>query len=278
MTHQSFIGRTERREDTVWPPAARALAATLNVPQPSGGELPPLWHWALFQEWAPAHLLGADGHPQRGGFLPAEPTLPRRMLAGGRLQFLQPLRIGERVTRDSTITAVEEKTGSTGRLLFVTVKHIVSGADGAALIEEQDIVYRGAQAGAGATAAESAAEPIPGSVSASVEVDTTLLFRYSAATGNGHRIHYDQAYAANQEGYASLLVHGPLQATLLAGFALRQRAGSTLKEFSFRARRPALMHRCPVTLEAWPEGNGLRLRTLDTGRIVCTTAEARFTS
>jgi 3-methylfumaryl-CoA hydratase len=139
-------------------------------------------------------------------------------------------------------------------------------------------VYRGAQAGAGATGAESAAEPVPGSVSASVEVDTTLLFRYSAATGNGHRIHYDQDYAANQEGYASLLVHGPLQATLLAGFALRQRAGSALKEFSFRARRPALMHRCPVTLEAWPEGSGLRLRTLDTEHIVCTTAEARFNS
>ncbi len=137
-------------------------------------------------------------------------------------------------------------------------------------------MYRGAQASPAAAA--SAAELIPGSVSAAVAVDTTLLFRYSAATGNGHRIHYDQAYAANQEGYASLLVHGPLQATLLAGFALRQRAGSTLKEFSFRARRPAFMHRCPMTLEAWPDGDGLRLRTLDCGRIVCTTAEARFNS
>jgi len=276
MTHQAFIGRSERREDTVWPLSARALAATLNVPPPEDECLPPLWHWALFQEWAPSRALGADGHPQRGGFLPAEPALPRRMWAGGRLQFRRPLRIGEQVTRDSIITAVEEKTGSTGRLLFVTVRHTIGGAGGAALIEEQDLVYRSAQAfGA---AAESAAESIPGGVSAAVALDTLLLFRYSAVTGNAHRIHYDQDYAANQEGYAGLVVHGPLQATLLAGFALRQRAGSTLAEFSFRARRPALLHRCPMTLEAWQDGDRVRLRSLDSGRAVCTTAEASFHS
>ena len=274
MTYQAFIGRSERREETVWPPVARALAATLNVPLPQSEQLPPLWHWALFQEWAPARSLGVDGHPQRGAFLPAEPALPRRMLAGARLRFLRPLRIGEQATRDSTITTVEEKTGSTGRLLFVTVRHTIGGNGGVALIEEQDLVYRGVQA-FGAPS-ESAAEPIPGSVSAEVAVDTTLLFRYSAATGNGHRIHYDQDYAVNQEGYASLVVHGPLQATLLAEFALRQRPGGTLAEFSFRGRRPALLHRCPLTLEAWAEGDRLRLRTLDTGRLVCTTAEARF--
>jgi hydroxyacyl-ACP dehydratase HTD2-like protein with hotdog domain len=180
------------------------------------------------------------------------------------------------VTRDSVITAVEEKTGSSGRLLFVTVRHTIGGEGGAALIEEQDLVYRSAQ-GAGA-AAEPAAEPIAGAATAGVAVDAVVLFRYSAVTGNGHRIHYDQDYAANLEGYASLVVHGPLQATLLAGFALREQAGGALTEFSFRARRPALLHRCPMTLEAWQDGNRMRLRTLDSGRAVCTTAEARFSS
>jgi hydroxyacyl-ACP dehydratase HTD2-like protein with hotdog domain len=276
MTHQAFIGKSERREDTVCPLSARAMAATLNMPPPEDELLPPLWHWALFQEWAPTRALGADGHPQRGEFLPADPALPRRMWAGGRLWFRRPLRVGEMVTRDSVITAVEEKTGSSGRLLFVTVRHTIGGEGGAALIEEQDLVYRSAQ-GAGA-AAEPAAEPIAGAATAGVAVDAVVLFRYSAVTGNGHRIHYDQDYAANLEGYASLVVHGPLQATLLAGFALREQAGGALTEFSFRARRPALLHRCPMTLEAWQDGNRMRLRTLDSGRAVCTTAEARFSS
>jgi hydroxyacyl-ACP dehydratase HTD2-like protein with hotdog domain len=276
MSYQAFIGKSERRQDTVWPLSARALAATLNVPAPDGEYLPPLWHWSIFQEWAPALALGADGHPQPGGFLPAEPALPRRMWAGGRLQFHHPLRIGEQVTRDSTITGIEEKIGSTGRLLFVTVRHTISDSGGVALIEEQDIVYRGAQ-GVGSTPDHASALVADG-VSAYVVVDTPLLFRYSAVTGNGHRIHYDQMYAAKEEGYASLVVHGPLQATLLAGFALQQWPGGTLAEFSFRGRRPALLHRCPLTLEAWPEGKYLRLRSLDSDRVVCTTAEAKFNS
>jgi hydroxyacyl-ACP dehydratase HTD2-like protein with hotdog domain len=276
MSYQSFIGKSERRLDTVWPLSARALAATLNVPAPDGEHLPPLWHWTIFQEWAPARTLGADGHAQRGGFLPAEPSLPRRMWAGGRLQFFHPLRMGERVSRDSTIMGIEEKTGSAGRLLFVTVRHTISDGSGVALIEEQDLVYRGAQGVS--SALDPASAPVAEVDSTSIVVDTPLLFRYSAVTGNAHRIHYDQSYAANEEGYASLVVHGPLQATLLAGFAQRQRAGGTLAEFSFRSRRPALLHRCPLTLEAWPEGQSLRLRSLDRERVVCTTAEAKFNS
>jgi 3-methylfumaryl-CoA hydratase len=276
MSYRTFIGRSERREDTVWPLSARALAATLNLPAPTGEYLPPLWHWILFQQWVPARELGGDGHPQRGGFLPAEPALPRRMWAGGRLQFLHPLRIGEQVTRDSTITAIEEKIGSSGRLLFVTVRHTIGDSRGVALIEEQDLVYRGAQGVSPSADPEGAL--VSGCVSAQVAVDTPLLFRYSAVTGNGHRIHYDQDYAVKEEGYASLVVHGPLQATLLAGFALSQRAAGALAEFSFRGRRAALLHRCPLTLEAWTEGDHLRLRCLDSDRMVCTTAEAKFHS
>jgi 3-methylfumaryl-CoA hydratase len=274
MSYQAFVGSCERRADTVWPLLVRALAATLNVTVPDGAHLPPLWHWILFQEWVPARALGADGHSPRGGFLPAEPTLPRRMWAGGRLRFHHHLHMGEQVTRDSTIVRVEEKTGSTGRLLFVTVRHTISNGNGAALIEEQDLVYAGAKQAA--VAHESAAEPVAGCARADIAIDTPLLFRYSAVTGNGHRIHYDQNYAMNEEGYGGLVVHGPLQATLLAGIALQLRQGRTLAEFSFRGHRPALLHRCPLTLEAWPDGDHLRLHSLDSARTVCTTAEARF--
>jgi hydroxyacyl-ACP dehydratase HTD2-like protein with hotdog domain len=281
LNHQAFIGHSERREDTVWPLLALALSATLNVPLPSAGELPPLWHWMLFQEWAPAAALGADGHARRGGFLPLDPALPRRMWAGGRLRFHHALRIGERVTRESIITAVEEKTGSSGRLLFVNVRHTIGDGRGVALIEEQDLVYREAPAGQSTpspvTAPGPAAVPIPvsGGIGNSVAVDALLLFRYSAVTGNSHRIHYDKDYV-NEEGYASLVVHGPLQAILLAGLALQQRAAGALEEFSFRSRHPALLHRCPLTLQAWPDTDCLRLRSVDREGEVCTTAEAKF--
>jgi hydroxyacyl-ACP dehydratase HTD2-like protein with hotdog domain len=267
----AYLGRSEQRTDTVGPQLVRAMAATLDVPTPTDGCLPVPWHWMLFQEWAAAHALGADGHPRRGGFLPAEPALPRRMWAGGRLQFHRPLQIDEPVTRTTTITRVEEKSGASGRLLFVTLKHVIAGDAGVAISEEQDLVYRGDQS---AASTEAAANPVAGASRRIVAIDTPLLFRYSALTGNAHRIHYDRDYAQQVEGYASLVVHGPLQATLLAGYATTLAAGRTLKSFSFRGRRPALLHRCPLTLEAWEERATLQLRSLDSDGVVCTTAEA----
>jgi 3-methylfumaryl-CoA hydratase len=272
--YQSFIGKKERCEDSVWPASARALAATLDLPMPADGRLPPLWHWALFQDWAPTGLLGADGHPKRGNFLPSEPALPRRMWVGGRMQFHRPLLIGEPVSCTRTIVRIEEKSGSSGRLLFVTVGHTILNEGGVALTEEQDLVYR--QPSSAAEAAPVQAPPVAGCAVTGITVDTRLLFRYSAVTGNAHRIHYDQDYAVNEEGYAGLVVHGPLQATLLAGFAVQQRAGRALATFSFRSRRPAFLQHCPLTLEAWPEGEHLRVRSLDRERTVCTDAEARF--
>jgi 3-methylfumaryl-CoA hydratase len=279
---RDFIGNSERRTDTVWPILPRAMAATLNVQAP-GEELPPLWHWGLFQEWAPGTTLGLDGHTRRGGFLPAEPTLPRRMWAGGRLRFVRALRIGDQVWRDSVITGIEEKAGSSGRLLFVNLRHTIGDRRGAALIEEQDLVYRELRAGTApsvpsvpnASTSTATAAAVEGGARTEVVIDAPLLFRYSAVTGNSHRIHYDRDYAS-EEGYAGLVVHGPLQATLLAGFALQQRPAGTLAEFSFRGRDPALLHRCPLTLEAWRHGEAWRLHALDRDRIVCTTAEARF--
>lgn len=280
MNAESFLGRIERREDRVWPLLVRGLAATLNIEAPTNGWLPPLWHWMLFQEWAAAHSLGNDGHPQRGGFLPDEPSLPRRMWAGGRLKLHRALQSGAAVWRTSTIRRIEEKRGSSGRLLFVTVSHEIADEFGVAISEEQDLVYRAAQAGESTDLtrpmAGPGAEVVAGALRQTVNVNSTLLFRYSALTGNGHRIHYDQDYAQREEGYGSLVVHGPLQATLLAGLVLRQEPGRALGEFAFRGRRPALLHNCPLTLETWCDAGLWRARSLDRVGTVCMTAEASF--
>ena len=163
-------------------------------------------------------------------------TLPRRMWAGSRIEFQRDLYVGETLSRLSRITAVELKSGRGGELVFVTVRHEVSDADGLALVEEQDIVYREAPRGGAAPAAHSPAPPaaferriVPGPV---------LLFRYSALTGNAHRIHYDQPYATGVEGYQGLVVHGPLTATLLLDLLQRQYPGATVRTFNFRALRP----------------------------------------
>lgn len=267
MTMQDYVGRTETRQDTVWPLLARGMAATLGMQEPVGA-LPPLWHWMLFQDWVPPDGLGPDGHPKRGGFLPPVHDLPRRMWAGGRLVLQVPLMIGEPVTRTSTILSVTEKHGSSGRLVFVTVLHEISGSSGPAITEEQDIVYRGAEGSAVRPGASVA--PV-GSIGArTVRPDAVLLFRYSALTGNGHRIHYDADYVRDVEKYPGLVVHGPLQATWLAALA-----GEGVKHFTFRGQRPAFAGNSLV-LEAWPEDNITRLRSRDETGAVCMTAEARF--
>ena len=154
MTYQDHVGRTESREDRLDARLLRGMAATLGRPVPEA--LPPLWHWTLFQDWVMPDQIGPDGHPRRGGFLPAVHDLPRRMWAGGRLTFHDaPLREGDAVRRTSTILRVEEKAGASGRLVFVTVRHLVEGPKGPALEEEQDIVYRAAE-GAAVKPAEAA--------------------------------------------------------------------------------------------------------------------------
>ncbi|MBS0560612.1 MAG: MaoC family dehydratase N-terminal domain-containing protein [Proteobacteria bacterium] len=271
MSHQEYVGRTELRTDTVWPLLLRGLSATLDVPEPEHGVLPPLWHWMLFQDWAPAHGLGPDGHPKRGGFLPPVHDLPRRMWAGGRVRFHAPLHAGEIASRTSTILSVQEKTGGSGRLVFVTVRHEIEGPGGLAIVEEHDIVYRGAEGEA--VKAAPAAPPLPaGAFSRAIVPDPVLLFRYSALTGNGHRIHYDLDYVTREEGYPGLIVHGPLQATLLADLARRQ-FGRGLKSFTFRGRRPAF-HNNAMTLCGWQDAGAVKLETRDHEGAVCMTAEA----
>jgi 3-methylfumaryl-CoA hydratase len=272
VNYDTYIGKTETRTDEVSRRLITGMAATLGVPRPES--LPPLWHWMLFQDWVQPGELGPDGHPRRGGFLPPVHDLPRRMWAGGRIQLLAPLHEAERVTRTSTILAVKEKQGGSGRLVFVTVRHVIEGPSGPAITEEQDIVYRGTE-GAAVKAATPVSDRLApgGGISREVLPDPVLLFRYSALTGNGHRIHYDMDYVREVEGYPGLIVHGPLQATWLAGLL----GGKGLKSFTFRGQRPAF-HGAPLTLEARPGGAGYSLRTLDASGSVCMQAEAVLTA
>ena len=267
MSYADYAGRTETRTDTLSPGMVRGMAATLDVAEPRGA-LPPLWHWMLFAEWAPASGLGPDGHPRRGGFLPPVHDLPRRMWAGGRVAFHASLHAGEAVTRRSTILSVTEKAGGSGKLVFVTVKHELSSPAGAVLTEEQDIVYRGTDGEA--VKQGEPAPPIAAVAAREVLPDAVLLFRYSALTGNGHRIHYDADYVRGVEGYPGLIVHGPLQATWMAMLAAEL---VPVAQFSFRGRRPAFAGPA-LQLEAWQGERGLLLRTRDASGTVCMTAEA----
>lgn len=258
------LGRTETRTDQVRLGMLAQMAVTLGVPVPNG--LPPLWHWTLFQHWAPSDELGPDGHPIRGAFIPALPELPRRMWAGGRVRFLGPLQAGDAVTRVSTIRAVRDTVGRSGRLVFVTVHHAITGPSGLAIDEEQDLVYRGLD-GAATVSAEPVAEASPGPRQTLVP-DPVLLFRYSALTGNGHRIHYDLDHVRQVEGYPGLLVHGPLQATLMLGLL-----PSTVARFHYRALRPAF-HGAALRIEAWREAGLMKVRTRDPSGAVCMEGEA----
>jgi 3-methylfumaryl-CoA hydratase len=232
-----WIGRQELVSDVLEVSRSNALRATLGNKSAlaNGDELPPLFHWLYFWNVQPPVGLGADGHPAKGGFLPPIP-LPRRMWAGGRVTFCQPLRLGETVTKTSTILKIETKIGKSGTLVFVTVKHELESGNGIALVEEQDLVYRAPSSGM-ADLATGNVVPTPAWQS-EITPDPVLLFRYSALTMNGHRIHYDRPYAMEEESYPALVVHGPLQATLLADLASRN-LRSPMTSFSFRGQSPA---------------------------------------
>jgi 3-methylfumaryl-CoA hydratase len=245
---RQWLGRTEKRQDLIGAAPVAALSATLDRDDPEplpGTDVPPLGHWLYFLPLARQSDVGEDGHPRRGGFLPPVP-LPRRMWAGGRLQWHHALRVGDEIVRTSRITAIDAKAGRTGTLVFVTVRHEVSNAQGLALSEEHDIVYRDApQPGAPAPAPLKPADAPQ--FSRDIVPDPVLLFRYSALTFNGHRIHYDRSYVTEVEGYPGLIVHGPLIATLLVDLLRREMPQAVLKRFSFTAVRPTFdIHRFSV--------------------------------
>jgi 3-methylfumaryl-CoA hydratase len=236
---EAWVGRREIAEDCVTPAPVSALSATLDRDDPFptlGDELPALWHWLYFLPRHRQSEIGTDGHARRGGFLPPV-SLPRRMWAGGRLAFERPLRIGEAIRRVSTIRSVESKTGKSGPLVFVTVRHEIYGSFGGAISEEHDIVYREAPAPGEAGPVKVRPARADEVWCRDIRPDDVFLFRYSALTFNGHRIHYDRRYVTDTEGYPGLVVHGPLIATLLADLA-RRHDRRPLASFEFRAVSP----------------------------------------
>ena len=260
----AWVGRREEFVDVLEPGRTNALRVALGQAEPLAlaDDLPLLHHWLYFWDVKAPKRLGPDGHPARGGFLPPTP-LPRRMWAGGRLKFLQALKVGEQATKTSTILKIEAKSGKSGKLVFVTVEHRLAGEAGLAVVEEHDIVYR--QAAAPGSIKGPAGEGKAPSAPWRREIfpDPVLLFRYSALTMNGHRIHYDRPYAVDEEAYAGLVVHGPLQATLLVDMAARN-LKAPITGFDFRAMSPAFdgttLHVCgePTKTGArvWTEQGG----------------------
>ena len=235
-----WIGKTETVTDTITATPYAALSATLDrdpEEPPAGTPLPPLWHWLYFLPLYRQSEVGPDGHAQRGGFLPPIP-LPRRMWAASQLEFNRPLRVGDAIRRVSTITDVSEKSGRTGALVFVKVRHEIRANDEAspAIVEFHDIVFREAPKDVDVSPPRVA--PAQSRWQRRVVPDAVLLFRYSALTFNAHRIHYDRKYVTGVEGYPGLVVHGPLIATLLIDLLREKLPDATVRRYEFRAVRP----------------------------------------
>jgi 3-methylfumaryl-CoA hydratase len=244
LGYEAWIGREEERSERILGSVVNAMAATLDLERaPLAGEaLPPAWQWLFFNPVLRRNALGRDGHPRRGGFLPPI-ELPRRMWAGSRVRYLAAVPIEAQATRRSRILKIENKVAKRGPLSLLTVEHTISCDGTPCISEEQDIVYlEPAPPSTVAASAPQRHDAVP-QWSRSFEPDTTLLFRYSALTFNGHRIHYDQAYARDEEGYPDLVVHGPLTATLLHQFASEHGQGRPLAGFDFRGVTPLFVGR-----------------------------------
>ena len=277
---QVWVGRAETRFDDIDARPARLMRSILPFDSDfeQGDPLPPLWHWLYFHQPVPLGELGRDGHPQKGGFLPPV-NLPRRMWAGGRLEFPGELRIADRIKKVSRILSIVSKQGASGPLCFVTVEHRFVRGEDLVLREEHDIVYR-EDPKPGLTAPKAVAPPRGASEHEIITPSPVMLFRYSALTFNGHRIHYDRAYCQSVEGYPALVFHGPLTATLLADFSNRKVAGR-LTKFTFRATAPLFdtepipiyLRRSASEAEVWacrPEGGlGMSATAHFDGRANC---------
>lgn len=273
MAHwQDWVGREEMVRDRLTPAMLARLFATLNRNVQPADVAPPLAHWLCFLPASPQSQIDVDGHPKRGGFLPPI-DLPRRMWAGGRLEFHSDLPVDVPLERRSTILAVKEKSGASGRLVFVTVGHQVNAGGVAIVSEEQDLVYREAAAPGTVPSPVAPAPTIePCEVEKTVRADPALLFRFSALTFNAHRIHYDRDYARVEEGYAGLVVHGPLLATLLMHHWLSANDDAQPGRFAFRARRP-LIDGAPFALCLARGEDNARLWTRDAEGHVTMTAD-----
>lgn len=253
---QSWVGRQETTDAVVTAYNADAMAATLDRDDPPcqlGDPIPPGWHLFYLREVVKLKDTGPDGHPKRGGFLPPI-DLPRRMWAGTRSTFHRPIRVGDTIRRVSTIESVTPKSGKSGRLVFLQLRHEISGSQGLATTEIQDVVYRQA-AVPGAAVPEPPPAPAKAGWRRAIHPTPVLLFRMSALTMNSHRIHYDRPYAIGTEGYPGLLVHGPLTQILLMDLFRRERPDATLETFAVRAVSP-LYDIHDFSVEGAPTGDG----------------------
>ncbi len=269
------VGRTMHDDDVVTPRLVSEFHATLapHLATVNEGEAPLAIHWCLAPPTATMAALGPDGHATKGEFLPPVP-LPRRMWAGGSIETLSPLRLGDTVQRKSTIDDVTVKQGRSGTLCFVAVRHELSTARGLAIRERHDIVYRDMPSGSNTPSVVPAFEPAspPADLVWEVQTSPVLLFRYSALTFNGHRIHYDHRYVTEVEGYDGLVVHGPLQASLLFNLAATLGAGAP-RRFDYRGVAPLIVgaplrvcakREAATQVKCWTESNGVKMEATAT--------------
>ncbi|MEE8351239.1 MAG: MaoC family dehydratase N-terminal domain-containing protein [Rhodospirillales bacterium] len=278
MVHlRQWVGRIENARDEVTASPVACLAATLDRDDPAprtGDPLPPGGHWLYFLAATRQSNLDQNGHAKKGDFLPPVP-FERRMWAGGRIRFVMPLHIGDKISRQSEILDVAPKEGKNGPLVFVLVRHRITGPGGLAIEEEHDIVYRG-DAPAG-VAPPPPKKPAGAPWQRVIEPDIAMLFRYSALIFNAHRIHYDRDYTTLEEGYPGLIVHGPLIATLLMDLCRRENPKANLTRFDYRARGP-IFDAGPFTITGTPTDNS-RAASLEArdheGRLAMT-AEVEF--
>ncbi len=271
---RGWIGHEDIATDVVSADLVAKFNATFDVaaPPPTTGTVAPRFiHFCLTQAIVPLQRLGRDGHPVRGGFMPPVP-LPRRMRAGGSVALHDDLRVGDTVTRTARIAEVAVKEGNSGALCFVTVENRIAVDGRKVLTETEEIVYLpdGDPSGGPARNRPAAA---PGTWSRAQPISTTLLFRYSAITFNGHRIHYDRRYAMEVEGYPGLVVHGPLQTTLLYRYAADLR-GTPPTRFKFRSLSPIFDEDAVSLHGKETETGGLKVWTARDGGPVATIGEA----
>ncbi|RED48521.1 FAS1-like dehydratase domain-containing protein [Aestuariispira insulae] len=249
----------QSQQDHIRIEPAKGLAATLDLDHRDlkpGSDLPPCWHWLYFLDQTPARALSVDGHEKLGGFIP-ETDLPRRMWAGSRMRFHQPLRFGEQAARKTVVKDVRHKQGRSGRMAFITLAHEITGDQGGHITDEHDIVYREAPRQGEPTPAPIA---LPDGAEWSEEItpDPVMLFRYSALTFNGHRIHYDRDFCRDEEGYSGLVFHGPLTATCLLEALHKAHPDRNVEAFTFRATAP-LFDNAPFQVAGKLDGDQAQL-------------------
>ncbi len=277
---EDWVGRRARAFDEVTESPIRRMAATLDrddaLASP-GDPIPPGWHWLYFLSDERQSALGADGLGARDGLLPPSPLL-RRMFTGAGFTFHQPIRVGERMERETEVASVSVKEGRGGPLVFITMRHHIRVPAGLTVTEDYHIVYRDAPRD-GEVPAPGQPPPAEAAFSRIIRPDSVLLFRFSALTFNSHRIHYDHPYVTGVEGYPGLLVHGPLTVILLFDLLRREMPAAALSKISFRAMRPLYADAdTDLTLAGVPaaDGRSAQLWALDPTGAVAMSAEAEF--